>query len=257
MSELPQPSKESQTTSEQNALDESQNSTTDLKMTPSATPQTTEPGNGLSLTRGGSDGRAIRTRKNKTILDNFEDAVGGRDELIDSLAMYSLDKKQEHFLRLICDPARANDSLVTIARDAGVAPMAILDLFRQAHSAKGAALAMARMSTKLPQIAEDIIQKSVDSKVECPTCFGEKYIAEGVQCPQCIGKGEVFRPSDIDRQKMVTEITGLQKKGPGVQVNTAVQVNNHNSGANMFSKYVKASDEAAYDVIDVIPEEDS
>lgn len=248
----------------QNHLNDSQNTSVDQKLnnmtgqektTPSVTPQTPERTSSKFLMPAGSDGQKWMTQRNRTALDNFEEAVGGRDVLIDSLAMYNLDKKQEHFVRLLCDPARIHDSLVTICRDAGLNPIALFDLFTEANRAKGTALAMARMATKLPEVAEDILQKSVDAKVECPSCFGEGFIAEDVKCPQCYGKGKILRESDIDRQKMVSEITGLQKKGPGVQVNTAVQVNNAVTAPNLFSKYVKSSDEAAYDVVDAQVEE--
>lgn len=169
--------------------------------------------------------------------------------------MYNLDKKQEHFLRLLCDPANQAKSLVTIARQAGVNMIQIMDLFRDANRAKGTTLALARMSTALPEVADDIISKSMDAKVECPACFGDQYISEGVLCPQCHGRGQVFRASDIDRQKMVASITGLEKKGPGVAVQVNQQVNNTVTQPNLFSKYVKSSDDAAYDVIDVIPED--
>lgn len=195
----------------------------------------------------GADGAAMMTRRNKASLDSFEDSIGGRDNLIDTLSLSTLDKKQEHFLRLICDPKRAHDSLVTIARDAGLLPTHVLDLFRNASVAKAHALAMGQLSEALPAIARDIADKSIDAKVECPACFGDKYIREGVECPQCNGRGEVFRTSDLDRQKIALETTGILKKGSGVNVNVNQQVGVISPGT-FFSKYVKASDDAAYDV---------
>jgi hypothetical protein len=202
------------------------------------------------LTRGGSDGGAIRTKSNKTVLDRFEDSIGGRENLIDTLALSNLDKKQEHFLRLLCDPARQRDSLVTIARDCGILPVHILEVFRSASFSKANALAMGQLTEALPAVVKDIADKSVDAKVECPTCFGDGNISEGVQCPQCNGRGEVFRPSDLDRQKLVLDATGIVKKGPGVAVNVQQNVGVV-SPNSFFSKYVKASDEAAYDVTDM------
>ena len=199
---------------------------------------------------------AERTLKNKAkaSLDRFEDAIGGRENLIDTLALSNLDKKQEHFLRLLCDPNRQRDSLVTIARDCGLQPVAVLDLFRHASFAKANALAMGKLTEALPAVAADIAEKSVDSKVECPTCFGDMYIKEGIECPSCFGRGKVMRTSDLDRQKILMEVTGVLKKGPGVAVN--VQQNNIQAPqANMFSSYVKKTDDAAYDVSDIVDAE--
>lgn len=239
----------------------SENSTP--QMTPnSLTLQTTVPGNtsnetadasSAQLTRTphsdiiGHDGAKILSGKNRTSLDHFEKAAGGREGLIDTLSLSSLDKKQEHLLRLLCDPRRAHDSLATITRDAGLLPSHVIELFRTASVAKGSALAIAQFSESLPAIAKDITDKSIDAKVECPSCFGEKYIEDGVKCPQCLGKGEIFRASDLDRQKIALESVGVTKKGGGVSVNVNQQVGVV-SPNTFFSKYVKASDQAAYDV---------
>jgi RecJ-like exonuclease len=150
----------------------------------------------------------------------------------------------------MCDPKRQRDSLVVIARDAGMLPSHVIDLFRNASFAKANALAFAQLTEKLPEIAKDIADKSVDAKIECPSCFGEGEV-EGIgKCPQCLGKGKVFRTSDLDRQKIALTSTGLLKQGAGVNVN--VQQNNIStiSPNTFFSKYVKSSDEAAYDVSD-------
>src|SRR5687767_8697652 len=131
----------------QNPSDESPMSTAEPESNPSSTPtqtpttssptsQTTALTTGNNLTRGGHDGQAIMTKRNKTSLDRFEDSIGGRENLIDTLALANLDKKQEHFLRLLCDPARQRDSLVTIARDCGLLPVHVLDMFRHASFAK-------------------------------------------------------------------------------------------------------------------------
>ena len=259
MSDPQQPLKESQTSlSESLEVPESSNSTN--QTTPmSPTPTTVKPGNSLSLTRGGRDGALTRTRKNQVALDNVESHVGGREMLIDTLAMGTLDKKQEHFLRLLCDPARMKDSVVTIARDAGLNPLQVLDMLRDSSKSKGTSIALTYMSEALPDVAADIIDKSVDAKVECPHCFGEGFVDQDVKCPQCLGRGEIFRPSDIDRQKMIADYTGLAPKKTGMNINMNQQVGVVNPG-NFFSKYVKQSDEAAYDVQDVIdvkPEEPS
>lgn len=195
----------------------------------------------------GHDGAAIMSYKNKTALDRFEKSVGGRENVIDTLSLATLDKKQEHFLRLLCDPHRAKDSLVTIARDAGLLPSHIIELFRNASTAKAFALGMGQLSEAIPAIIKDVTDKSVDAKVECPTCFGTKYFPENVQCPRCGGVGEVFRASDLDRQKIALESIGITKKGGGVNVNVNQQVGVV-SPNTFFSKYVKSSDEAAYDV---------
>lgn len=213
----------------------------------SLTQQTQAPGKSPSVT---SAVALYKSKTTKTALDRLEEAVGGREVLIDTIGLANLDKKQEHFLRLMCDPARAKDSLVTIARDSGLLPTNVLELYRNAAFAKAHALAMGQLSEALPAIVKDIADKAVDAKVQCPRCFGEGFEAPEITCSQCLGKGEIFRGSDLDRQKIALEATGVLKKGGGVnvQVQQNVAVGQPN---NFFSKYVKASDDAAYDVTDM------
>lgn len=190
-------------------------------------------------------------KKNRTALEQFEYATGGREALADTLGLSQLDKKQQHFLDLLTDPRRQRDSITKIARDSGMTALQVLDMFRNASFAKAQAIALGKMAEAIPAVVDDIAAKSVDTRVECPTCFGAKEIGTGIPCPQCMGKGEVMRFSDIDRQKIMLESTGITKKHTGVQINNQVnnQVNAVTPGS-FFSNYVRASDKAAYDITD-------
>lgn len=195
--------------------------------------------------RSENAGVFLDSRKTRSALASFEDAIGGRDVLIETLGMAQLDKKQEHFLRILCDPARAQDSLATVCKDCNVLPSQVIDLFRTASFAKAHAIGMGVISEAVPAIMQDIADKSVDKVVICPACRGEALMLGA--CSRCNGTGEVLRESDIDRQKIALEVTGLTKKGGGVNVQVNQQVNNVGA-SSFFSKYVRSSDEAAYDV---------
>lgn len=194
----------------------------------------------------------VLPKKSRTALEQFEAAVGGREILVETLELAQLDKKQEHLLNLLLDPKRQRDTINTIARDAGMKPAGVIELFRSASFSKAHAIAMNHMATALPAVVEDIAAKAVDSKIECPTCFGEKQI-QNVDCPTCYGKGQIMRYSDLDRQKILLESAGVTKKGGGVNVSVNQQVGIVNPGS-FFSNFVKGSDADAYaidaDVID-------
>lgn len=211
----------------------------------SPTPPTSEPGNSKPSTSVALQ----KIPKNKGALENIEEAAGGREALIDNLLLTTLDKKQQHFLNILADPARAKDSISTIARDSGLKPLEIIDLFRSSAFAAAHAVAMGKLATALPSVVDDLTAKSIDSRIECPQCLGEKNLTDGVQCPMCWGKGEIFRASDLDRQKIVLESTGVTKKGAGMAIQVNQNVGVVGSSA-LFSKYVKASDDAAYDVVE-------
>ena len=107
---------------------QSEKSTTQTTMM-SLTRRTRTPGK----ERSGANGSL--TRKNKAALDNFEAAVGSRADLVDLLTLSNLSEKEKHFVNLLCDPARERDKVATIARDAGLLPSQIIDLFRSASFA--------------------------------------------------------------------------------------------------------------------------
>lgn len=200
-----------------------------------------------SISRG-SIGPLRKIDPHATALERFESEVGGRDAVIESLELVTLDKKQQHLLNLLTDPRRERDSINRIAKEAGLTPLQVMDIFRSAAFAKAHATAMVKMADSLPAVVDDITSKSVDAKIECPMCQGDKELAGNVKCPQCNGKGTVMRYSDLDRQKIVLESTGVVKRGQGgVNVNVNQQVGVINPGS-FFTKYVKDSDSAAYDV---------
>lgn len=203
----------------------------------------------LTVLKSENVGSFLESRKTKSALESFEDAVGGRQTLIDTISMANLDKKQEHFLRILCDPARSRDNLATICRDTGMVPSQVIDLFRTASFAKAHAIGMGVISEAVPAIMKDIAEKSVDAEVICPSCLGNDNPL-GV-CQRCNGAGRVLRESDIDRQKIALEVSGMLKKGGGVNVQVNQQVNTVGA-SSFFSKYVKSSDECAYDVGEVI-----
>lgn len=191
-------------------------------------------------------------KKITNALEQFEDAVGGRQSLIDNLSLATLDKREAHFLDLLLDPKRQEDNINTIARDAGLKALQVIDLFRTAAFAKAHAISMSKLSAALPEVIGDIAAKSVDAKIECPQCQGDGKVSGGETCMTCNGKGVVMRYSDLDRQKIVLEAGGLTKqKGGGVNVNVQQNVGIVQPGS-FFSRYVKDSDAVAYDVAEIV-----
>ncbi len=188
------------------------------------------------------------TRGNRQALDQIEEAIGGRNSAIEILGLAPLDKKQEHFLRLLCDPIREHDSIAVITRDAGLLPSQVIQLFREASFAKAHALSMTQLAERIPDIVQDLTKRSTDAVVTCPDCMGEGSESEIEPCARCHGRGLVIREGDLDHKKVALELGGLLKKGTGVNVN--VQQNNISASAPgaFFSRFVKASDKDAYDV---------
>lgn len=213
----------------------------------SPTPPIEVPTSSLSVTRKDS----LSPYRTKRALDKFEESVGGREAIIDALELATLGKKEEHFLRLLYDNARHNDSLAKIAKDSGLNAIAVLELFRTAAFAKAHAIVAGQISDSLPAVVKDIIAKSVDYQIICQSCGGNGTIemddGKARTCLDCNGNGKLFKESDLDRQKILLETGGILKKGPGVAVQVNTQVNT-GTNTNAFSRFVRATDDIAYDV---------
>ena len=198
--------------------------------------------------------------RGKEALGAFEEAVGGREELGTALSSAQLDQRQSAFLEALLDPMRTGDSLAKICVDTGMSAAGVIDLFRQGAVARATAIAAGRLSDHLPAVVDDVAAHSVDKEVTCRACGGRGGKGEAdefVECSKCFGSGQVVRQSDVERQKLMFEASGLIKKGGmSIQVNQGVVVG---APASLFSQFVKASDEAAYDVSpeDVIDVEES
>ena len=181
---------------------------------------------------------------------NFEDAVGGRENLVDVLATSARNTKQDILFRLISDPARKSDSLIKLCKDAGVTSHEVIAMFRDAVLAQGMVTAQMNMADKLGVIAQDIAEKAHDHTKPCGcTLTGNKDTASPT-CDLCRGTGEVYMEGSLEHAKAVFDATGVTQKGGGMSIN--VQQNNvgGGSGGALLDKFVKATDDAAFDVVD-------
>lgn len=166
-----------------------------------------------------------------------------------TLAFAQLDPKQQHFVRLLSDPARSGDSLAVICRAAGFKASELIEVFRKASFAKAQAIAIGRAADAIPGVVDDLASKAVDREGRCPACNGRgDSRLPGAPCATCSGSGRAMIDSDHDRQKTLLDMLGLGKKqAPGTKIiNTNAQIN---AGVGqMFSTFVKATDTDAYDV---------
>jgi hypothetical protein len=182
-------------------------------------------------------------------LRHLEDSIGGRDALIDTLVLAKLDDRQQHFLRMLVDPARSADTLAKICKDAGMKPNALIEMYRTASFAKANAIGIGLAADAIPTVVRDLAAKSVDRQIDCPKCRGQKVNAKGDPCYDCAGHGTILVESDLSRQHTLLDMLGLGRKSSG-----GVLINNTNAQSmnvgvgSLFSTFVRATDKAAYDV---------
>jgi hypothetical protein len=175
--------------------------------------------------------------------------MGGREEISQILPFAPLTPKQQGLLGLLADPKRAKDSLAKLCGEAEILPGELLELLRNASMARSLAASFKVMADGLPAVTEDVLDKATDAVVDCPECFKTGAVADDAVCPRCHGRGEILRPSDFARQKLLGDWAGLTPQKSGVNVQVGV---NQNVGiplpGGFFSNLVKATDHSAYDV---------
>jgi len=171
------------------------------------------------------------------VYNQLEDAAGGRVELVAQLStVSSLSRREEYLARLLADPRNDTRSLRTICEKADFTLQDFLKLMRPARFTAGIAEAMDRIARYIPDVAEDVMSRSRPYEDTCPNCGGvgkapitvtnrktRKPETTIETCTVCGGKGKITVTPDLERQKVALEISGLLKRGTGI--NVGVQVN--------------------------------
>ena len=217
--------------------------TTALSPTPpteTASPASKRPNAGQSLRKKG---------KTWVALAEFEEAVGGRERLAETIALAPGTARQRKILALLADPARACDSLARICADASVLANEVLLLFREGNFARAYAQAHQVIADRLPAVVEDVAEKAEDQVVPC-TC---RLTAEGFtgevdpKCTICAGKGVRFQKSSLQHQQLLLEAADMLKRGTGVNVQVQQNVGVAVDGG-FFERLIRATDDSALDL---------
>lgn len=170
-------------------------------------------------------------RRRIQALQSLETAAGGRLSLVDQLHT-NTDPDIESLAASLADPTNDARTLARILEISNISVGKFLGMLSQAKLAKATLDAMDRVAKYLPEVAADVMARSVPHTTACTVCNGT-----GVQqmrdsddplgvlerpCIACHSSGQVNAIPDLDRQKVALELGGMLHKG-GPQV--AVQVN--------------------------------
>jgi hypothetical protein len=209
---------------------------------PAIIPQTPPTSSTSSLPSTALDRPGLRKPKANKYVDalqnSFIESLGSSADLQQALVR-SESPKARKFLVLLTDPRKRKYSLSRLARIAGIDPLDIANIFRSYYHSES----LLTMLREMPVIAQDAVQDSRSTSIECPRCDGwgeiqrEKIAGkdeegqrivevESRQCPRCKGTGIQHQSGDKDARRFVGEAIGLLKNKNGV----AVQVNVNHSG---------------------------
>lgn len=157
-----------------------------------------------------------------------EEALGGRQKLLEALAFAESTPLVSRLLGLLGDPEHDVLSLAQICARGNLTPGDLLAAYRQAKLGIAQALATQAIADKLPEVTADVMLRATPHEVECPTCRGVGTIQpkptkkdphpEPESCPTCQGQQYIGVLPDLDRQKVALDLGQLIPKSPGVSV---------------------------------------
>lgn len=181
------------------------------------------------------------------------DLSPGREDLIEKLQAGGGNTYVQRVAGLL--QANPQFSLARCVAEAGADVVHVLDTY-----AKGA-LALKKLETVLglyeamPHLMRDLLRHAIDRESTCEVCFGLGKVQTragsknlGRPCPRCAGSGKGWLSSDHKALAVnkILEISQLKpEKGPMVQVNQAVQVN-QSGNSELMARISKAADEILY-----------
>jgi len=150
----------------------------------------------------------------KSTIALFEKALGGRESVVESLAIDSTPAIQR-FLRVLLDPEFDSYSLAELAEQAQIGLTDLLRAYRNATLIKAHILATKAIADRLPALAADVMDRAMPQEVMCPVCRGTGTPPGGKKgdlCKTCNSTGKITRAPTVARQRLALEIAELLRK---------------------------------------------
>ncbi len=147
------------------------------------------------------------------IFRKFVDKLCTTDDLKDALAVVGTDRATRFLYELIRLEKKlgpGSGTIVKAAKKAGIGIDGLAQIWRE-HSS---ALAMTKLVSATPRLADDLVEAAQNVDIVCPGCRGEgmlelQFGAEPTrECPQCHGKGSIRRAGDRDAREHALEWAG-------------------------------------------------
>jgi hypothetical protein len=162
---------------------------------------------------------------NARAIDATIKALGGKEGLLDVLAVASDVPEVDELLRLIVDPRYKDVSLRQLCTHAGLTVVDLFTAYRKAIVVKTQLLSYQIVSQRIEAVVLDVMQRAAPFKIPCYACgaTGETTDPEAptgpkIVCAQCAGHKELLQLPDLDRQKLALELAQLVQKGGGINI---------------------------------------
>lgn len=159
-------------------------------------------------------------------IETFVDVLGGREKLIETLAVATDDAQVNQVMVLLLDPRYDGLDLRRLCAMANLTIADFFGAFRKAMVARAHVQAISIVTDNLLPVVEDVMKRAAPFEVACYTCGGggqmpdpdAKESGPMVTCPQCRGAGKLLQLPDLDRQKLALELAQLVQQKGGINI---------------------------------------
>lgn len=201
-------------------------------------------------------------------LQEIEQELGGREQLVGMLVLAPLTPDLRYVLGLLGDPKNQGKSFAAICAQGNVLPGAILKHLAEAALLLGKTKASQRIGDGIEAVAEDVMRRAAPYVDSCHTCLGIGTLTPEPTkdnpnpspnpCETCLGTGKLTYSPDLERQRLAIDMAQLLPKSGGIQI---AQINGQgppSAGFGTLERLQQLTDKILYgDPIegDVIPPE--
>jgi len=164
----------------------------------------------------------------------FETALGGRDALIDVLAVADDAPEVARILNLLLDPRYQAMSLRRLCTMTGLSVADFFAAYKTAAVVRAHIQAAPIIAAKLLGVVDDLMTRAQPHYLICPVCRGTGSIVPEPTtakpnpipepCTSCVEGRQLVLP-DLDRQKLALEVAELIKPRGGMVFNQANLLN--------------------------------
>lgn len=194
----------------------------------------------------------LETNSTKRIVDQFEDNIGGKDNLAEGLEAVKEHLPKAQILLLDILKKGSPRSLARLVAESHVEPVALMRNYAKGVMELGRVKAAIEAHKDLPALIKDLYCHALSKVGVCDACGGQKMLAkpngkDNGPCYFCAGTG-IKSQSDLKKfaTEKLLEVTGQVQKGPLVAVQTNVGVNVSGQKGSVHEKMMAIGDDILY-----------
>jgi hypothetical protein len=163
---------------------------------------------------------------NAGAVDAVIKALGGKGQILDTLAIAADAPEVEKVVALLLDPRYDGFSLRRLCQLAGLTVVDLFAAYKKAMVVQAHLLAYQTISARILPVVEDVMRRAAPYEIPCDECGGSAQVAvdaadgsrQTVSCKVCAGQGKLVQLPDLDRQKLALELAQLVQKSAGISI---------------------------------------